>query len=279
MSVKLAHVWVQAEGATPVRNAALLHGILGSAANWKGFAGRLVEAFPEWRILLCDLRGHGDSPAGQGPHTLDACAEDVVELVRSLDVDVEWLAGHSFGGKVAMSYSREARLGLRQTWVLDAPPGRRVRAKSDVLEQSAVDVIAALRKVPLPIKSRKELIDRLLELGMTRPIALWMTTNLKGGEAGFWWRFDLDAVEQMLAEFLETDLWPVLENPPPGVKIDLVRAERSAGWEAADLERFARLEARGQVHVHLLENAGHWVHVDNPNGLFEMLAPTLSSKS
>jgi hypothetical protein len=71
-----------------------------------------------------------------------------------------------------------------------------VRSKSDALEQSAVDVISALRQVSLPIKSRKVLIDRLLELGMSRPIGLWMTTNLKGGPEGFWWRFDLDAVER-----------------------------------------------------------------------------------
>jgi hypothetical protein len=65
----------------------------------------------------------------------------------------------------------------------------------------------------------------------------------------------------MLMAFLDADLWPILENPPPEVQIHLLRAERSAGWSPADLERLARLEERGQVHGHLLRDAGHWVHV------------------
>lgn len=31
----------------------------------------------------------------------------------------------------------------------------------------------------------------------------------------------------------------------------------------------------GQLHVHVLPNAGHWLHVDNPRGLMEMMLPSL----
>jgi pimeloyl-ACP methyl ester carboxylesterase len=272
----LAHEVVRAEGASPRRTAMLVHGILGSRGNWKSFARRLVEAFPEWQIVLVDLRGHGESPAGPGPNTVEACAEDLAGLGRGAGLSPELVCGHSFGGKVAMSYAGAGEEGLRQVWALDAPPGLRTRARSDAMEQSAADVVVALRKVPLPVKTRKELIDRLLALGLSRAIALWMTTNLTGGEEGFRWKFDLDAVEEMLASYLATDLWPVLERPAPGVRIDLVRAERSEGWQNTDIERLTRLELRGSVRLHLLRESGHWVHVDNPEGLFEILAPSFS---
>jgi pimeloyl-ACP methyl ester carboxylesterase len=274
----LAHEVLSAEGAEPSRNALLIHGILGWHGNWKSFARRLIEAHPAWQVVLADLRGHGGSPAGAGPHTVEACAEDLLALGRQLGLEPELICGHSFGGKVALSYAaRAAGRGVRQVWVLDAPPGPRTRAKSDPMEQSAADVIVALRQVPLPVKSRKELIDRLLALGLSRPIALWMTTNLSGGAEGLRWKFDLDAVEQMLASYLAADLWPVLEAPAAGMRIDLVRAERSAGWSEADLERLARLGSGGQVRLHVLPDSGHWVHVDNPEGLFRLLAPSFAS--
>jgi pimeloyl-ACP methyl ester carboxylesterase len=273
MRAILAHERLQAEGAEPRRCALLLHGILGSRGNWRSFARRIVDAFPDWSLVLADLRGHGDSPAGPGPHTLQACAKDVQELGQSLQPAPEMVLGHSFGGKVALAVAGAAPPGLRRVWALDAPPGIRTRARSDVMEQSAADVIVALRQVPLPVKSRRELIDRLLALGLSRSVALWMTTNLTGGEQGFTWKFDLDAVEQMLASYLATDLWTVLEEPAPGLQIDLLRAERSEGWQAEDFERLARLEPAGQVALHVLPDSGHWVHVDNPDGLFDILSP------
>ena len=31
--------------------------------------------------------------------------------------------------------------------------------------------------------------------------------------------------------------------------------------------------------MHLLPNSGHWVHTDNPDGLFDILAPTFGAGS
>lgn len=30
----------------------------------------------------------------------------------------------------------------------------------------------------------------------------------------------------------------------------------------------------GRLHTHVLSNAGHWVHVDNPQGLTDMMLPS-----
>src|SRR5262245_6922805 len=119
MARVLAHHEVQAEGARPARNALLLHGILGSQMNLRSFARRLVEAYPQWRIVLPDLRAHGDSPTLAPPHTVEACAADLRELAQSLGLEPELICGHSFGGKVALAYAAAAPPGLRQVWVLD----------------------------------------------------------------------------------------------------------------------------------------------------------------
>ena len=37
----------------------ILHGLFGSAQNWRAIAERLAD---RWRIFACDLRNHGASP-------------------------------------------------------------------------------------------------------------------------------------------------------------------------------------------------------------------------
>lgn len=75
-----------------------------------------------------------------------------------------------------------------------------------------------------------------------------------------------------------------MEHPPKGTQISIVRAENSDRW---DLDVIQRLESlvnqgggdgsEGKVSVHVLPNSGHWVHVDNPEGLLEIIAPKLAS--
>ena len=76
----------------------------------------------------------------------------------------------------------------------------------------------------------------------------------------------------MYRSYEETDLWPLVEAPPTGALIDFVRAERSAfRWREGDVDRITSAGAR----VHLLPDSGHWVHIDNPRGLADILGPSL----
>ena len=74
-----------------------------------------------------------------------------------------------------------------------------------------------------------------------------------------------------------------MDNVPEGVHIDFLRAERSLHrWAHEDVQRIhlaeqiASSEGAG-VQMHVLEDAGHWVHTDNPDGLFRLLTPTFGS--
>lgn len=81
----------------------------------------------------------------------------------------------------------------------------------------------------------------------------------------------------------EMSYWSLLEHPPKGLEIATVRAEKSDRWEAHVISRLERLATRqgdgsaGKISVYVLPNSGHWVHVDNPKGLLEIVAPKLKS--
>ncbi|HEY0494705.1 MAG TPA: alpha/beta hydrolase [Kutzneria sp.] len=82
----------------------LLHGFMGVGSQWisVGPAAALAEA--GFRVILPDLRGHGESarphdPAGYPP---DAPAEDMLALVEELGLDDYDLGGYSLGGRVTL---------------------------------------------------------------------------------------------------------------------------------------------------------------------------------
>lgn len=267
----LAHTRVVAAGSTPERWLLVLHGIYGSGRNWGSIARRLVEARPEWGILLIDLRLHGASREGfEGPHTLASAASDVERLVEGLEFHAAAVLGHSFGGKVALVYVRHHAGELRQAWVIDST--LRVREP----EGSTWRVVEIVRSLPAEFGSRDEFADALVQHGYEKPLGQWLAMNLERGDDGrFRWRLDWDGVEEMLRDYFHADVWDVIETPPPGVEVHIVKATDS---NAIDVGQAARVEAAGaatgRVFLHQL-TGGHWINTENPDAVLGMLMERL----
>ena len=268
----LSHTRVTAPDSTPERWLLVLHGIYGSGRNWGSIARRLVEARPEWGVLLVDLRLHGASQSGfEGPHTVAATAADVDALVEALDFHAAAVLGHSFGGKVALVYTGHHGEDLRQAWVIDST--LRVREPAG----STWRVVEHVRSLPADFGSRDELADAMVERGYSRGVGQWLAMNLERSDAGrFRWRLDWDGVEEMLRDYFHTDVWDAIESPPEGVEIHIVKATDS---NAIDDEQIARIEAArqatGRVFLHELEG-GHWINTENPEAVLEMLVKGLA---
>ena len=82
------------------------HGIFGRGRNWNSVARRVIAGRPGWGAVMMDLREHGGSQGRRPPHTVEAAADDVIELIASLDAPVGAVVGHSFGGKVVLMLAR-----------------------------------------------------------------------------------------------------------------------------------------------------------------------------
>lgn len=268
MSFICAHDVVVAADARPHRTAFFLHGILGSRGNWRGFARKLVEQHPDWRVVTIDLRGHGESHGAPGPHTVAACAADLRRLAGHLGLRPEAVVGHSFGGKVALMYAREHGSGLKAVWSLDSPPGAD-RSRGD--DHQVARVIAAIRSTPMPAPHRRAVIGHFEQAGFDAAIAGWMTTNLRRAADGFRWRFDLGVIDPLLSDYRALDLYPFIMRPPSTLAVHLVLGGRSDRWAQGE---GARLAAMDRVAVHWLPDAGHWVHIDDPTGLRAALSAT-----
>lgn len=247
-----------------------LHGILGRGQNWRSIARRLVQAQPAMGAVLVDLRLHGGSQGLPGPHTVEAAARDVAELTRELGLRVRSILGHSFGGKIALTWARERAEDLDAVWLADSPPGARPGGDG---AQAPFAVLDALEALPRSFESRDEMVDALHARGFSRELGRWLATNLERSEAG---RYDLPldvpGIRSMLEDYARTDLWDQVEAPPGRHQVHLVVGGRSEVFGAQDRERAARAaESSARVHLHVLEDAGHWLHVEAPDALLSLL--------
>lgn len=267
------HQIVAAPGSAPDRRLFLLHGIYGSLRNWKSFAIDLAAANPRYEVVLVDLRNHGASQGAPPPHTLASCADDLAVLAARLGEPPRVVIGHSFGGKVAIVYARNHGDALERLIVLDSPPGRGRIEEPTTTE--AGKVLAVMKRMPLPIASRAAAGKEIAAQGVDPAVAQWMATNLRPIAGGYAWHFDLEALDAMLRDYWEVDGWPFLERPPSGLAIDVVRAARSDRFSAEDIARLEAQSRRGTLRQHVLADAGHWLHVDNPRGLLALLTSLL----
>lgn len=273
--MKLKHEVLRTPGREATRAVVMLHGILGSGSNLRGLARAFLSS-PEGvdcAAVLMDLRAHGLSLDAPGnADTVRHCAADVSETLQSLGLTPWAVVGHSFGGKVALALEG---LPLTHVMTLDSAPGSRPDARGSERTLGVLDQVRALRG---PWSSRDAFVDELMQGGQTRALSQWLAMNLERRDDGFHFRLDMTRIDALLHDYLELDLWNVVEHAatqPHGPKLHLVIALGSKVYEHDDRVRAQSLESQSVsgapgVSVDLLDGS-HWIHVDNPTGVVEVM--------
>jgi pimeloyl-ACP methyl ester carboxylesterase len=118
----------------------LLHGFPLSSAMWKE---QLTGVGSMYRVIAPDLRGHGNSPAPEGVYTIDEMADDVIELLDRLSLDVPVvIGGLSMGGYVALSLVARYPARVRGLMLMDTRAGADTPDVAEKREETAQAVIA-----------------------------------------------------------------------------------------------------------------------------------------
>ena len=249
------------------------HGIYGMGRNWNAVARKVVAARPGTGAVMVDLREHGGSTGHAGPHTIEAAARDVIELIESLDAPVTALVGHSFGGKVMLMVAR--LLGEKapaEVWVVDSTPAPRPRGGS------AWEMLGFLRSSSGVFRTRAMAVTELALRGVDEGTAQWMSSNLaRSSDGTYTWRIDFDVMEELLHSFFETDLWDVVDSPPGDSVLHFVKASESSTLDEDTLLRLRVAGRDGRVRLHTVKG-GHWLNADNPDALVELMARELAAR-
>lgn len=267
------HAIVTAQDAKPSRYMFVLHGIFGSGGNFRTFIRRLADACPDWGFVLVDLRGHGQSLGAPPPHSVESAAQDLVHLGDHLGVNIRGILGHSFGGKVALAYAALRPDQLDEVWILDSTPSVRADGMKTV---GAAHVLDTLDALPATFPSRDFFFDHMTASGMNRPEIEWLAMNVRRDGDAFRFRLDLPTIRALLEDYFARDLWFVVEQPSTIRRLGFIIGGRSITLSGADRDRLSKLTTTNpKLQVHTLPNADHWVHVDDPDGLFAILSQAL----
>lgn len=79
------------------------HGFAGAAESWEF---QINHFAPNFRVIVPDLRGHGQSDAPYSQYTMDELVADMHATVQTLGLPEKFiLVGHSFGGSVCVEYA------------------------------------------------------------------------------------------------------------------------------------------------------------------------------
>ncbi|WP_460450700.1 alpha/beta fold hydrolase [Alsobacter sp. SYSU BS001988] len=119
----------------------MIHGIGARKTSWAALTQHLKNDFT---CIAYDLRGHGDTPKGDGPFGLDELVADLEALRAKLGIEKACFIGHSLGGMIGPAYARAypervTALGLLSTAAFRTPDdSAKVRAVVTAMEEKGI---------------------------------------------------------------------------------------------------------------------------------------------
>jgi len=239
----------------------ILHGLLGSSRNWTTIAKRLAEVY---QVITVDLRNHGDSEHHESMSYEDM-ADDVEHLIKELCLKNTIIIGHSMGGKTAMTSSLRNPGLVSALIVLDIAPVRYLH-QIDVL-------IDAMNTVDMAtIESRSD-VERQLALTIgDSELRQYLLQNLVRNDHGYYWRANLASIRSnmdCISGFPE--VLSGKEYPGPALFLAGINSD------------FINYKIEPAIHhyfpaaiIEYIENAGHWLHVDQPGNVAKKITMFLA---
>jgi 3-oxoadipate enol-lactonase len=113
-----ANLFYEIAGAGP--DVVLLHPFPLNHHFWNGVSAQLSTRY---RLILPDLRGHGESELGEGAATMEKLADDLAGLCRQERINKAFFVGVSLGGYLLFEFCRRYRDHVAALVLANTRPG------------------------------------------------------------------------------------------------------------------------------------------------------------
>jgi pimeloyl-ACP methyl ester carboxylesterase len=227
----------------------VLHGLFGSSGNWRGVARALACTHT---IVSVDLRNRGASPWTDSMDYVEM-AEDVLQLIDRLELKRPMVMGHSMGGKVAMALALRHPARIAGLIVVDIAPVSYADTLTPFAEaMRSANVMAAA--------SGAEVQRRLQQAVPDDQVVPFLMRNLVAHNDHFDWRLNLPGISLAMPQLcaFPTSLFGLRFDGPVAV----IAGTNSEYVAQSGRDSFQPMFS--QAEVEFIDDAGHWVHADQP---------------
>lgn len=239
----------------------ILHGLFGMLDNWQALGKKFAE---QYQVHLIDQRNHGHSFHADG-HNYDLMASDLENYIAHHSLEKIILMGHSMGGKTAMLFASLHPDIVEKLIIVDISPKYYAPHHQAILE--GLNDVAKQE-----INSRKEadiiLSNHFPELSMRQFLLKSLYRKTKDTLE---FRFNLKAIEEDILQIGEALPAPALYDKDTlfirGTKSNYIVEDDSELIETHFPE----------ANIISIENAGHWVHAENPSDFYQSVQEFLVS--
>lgn len=227
----------------------ILHGLIGMSDNWLTPAKKWS---PHFQCIIPDLRNHGNSPHSDD-FSLECMADDVYELFQKLQISSAHVLGHSMGGRVALAFADKYPDLVGKLVIVDIAPRKYSGSKS------IANLLEVMRRVNLAnLTSISEIESLLKKYIPDERVRFLVMKNTKRGEQGFEWKLNLEIIYQSIEDLMT----PVNEKMHFTNPALFIKGGKSDFITQDDIALI--YEMFPQARIEIIENADHWVHVDEP---------------
>lgn len=243
----------------------ILHGLYGMSDNWLSIVRKLEHRY---KFILPDLRNHGDSDF-DNDHSYNAMVADVLELLSDLNLNKVVLLGHSMGGKVAMLFALTYPEFVHKLIVVDIAPKNYLNATNFGAETSNHNAILnTLSSRDITFAKSRNAIDDLFKNDLKdKSVRMFLLKNVKRFDDGsFGWHINLPVLKGALNDILTGFDSVDNESLVPAL---FIRGGLSPYINPDDIFYIKKYFPNAELVS--IENAGHWVHAQQPELLINTI--------
>jgi 3-oxoadipate enol-lactonase len=249
------------EGKNGARVIIFIHGFPFNKSMWN----MQVEALKDkYRLITYDIRGYGNSDAGEGDFSIELFVKDLLSLMDALKIEKTVLCGLSMGGYIALK-------------AIESYPER-----FDALILSDTNCIADTSEVK---EKRMKAIESIRKSGL-RKYADESIKNLFAPESFITREEEITAVREMIVKNSKQSLYNTLLalsvreetcSKLPEIKVPVLIMVGSEDKITPPAAAQLMHEKINGSSLHIIEHAGHLSNMENPGKFNSQLKKFIAS--
>jgi pimeloyl-ACP methyl ester carboxylesterase len=245
----------------------ILHGLYGMSDNWLSIGKKLSG---KYEVYLVDLRNHGDSPHS-AEHSYEAMVRDLFVFIEHHSLFQPVIIGHSMGGKVAMKFGLKYQDMVKKLVIVDIAPKSYIEKNQQGGLFNHHYIMDSLLNIDLgSSRTRRDVLKSMAEFFPSKRLRQFLLKNLKREKkVNFAWKINIQALKDNLDNIMGgVDIREISEVADE-LPVLFIKGADSDYIDQGDEPDIKKIFPEFQITE--IEDAGHWVHAEQPDALIEQL--------